>query len=215
MTDWSIIIVILKKSLTLTVHAEDYVKLNVTAPNCKRHSVAARSYREAELNHGRLKWSVRPRVKTFYRNSILYLPTTTSLYSASYLGRQHDTARICCWAPCCGAVAAECRCPLLSIVSCPHGAKQQTHRTPLLLSIDGTDRRTDGRTIDRFIDSAYYAGSVSKYFCHSIYIYIRVVKFRLNVLHVYGRAGDGANVWVRRYWWPIMCCLLALSVDKS
>jgi len=27
--------------------------------------------------------------------------------------------------------------------SCPTGAQQQTHRTPLLLSIYGTDRRTD------------------------------------------------------------------------
>jgi len=30
--------------------------------------------------------------------------------------------------------------------------QQQTHRPPLLLSIDGTDRRTtDGRTLDRFM----------------------------------------------------------------
>ena len=46
---------------------------------------------------------------------------------------------------------------LLSIdMSCPHGAQQQTRRTPLLLSIDGTDRRTEGRTPDR-----YYAGRVN------------------------------------------------------
>jgi len=32
------------------------------------------------------------------------------------------------------------------------GAQQQTHRPPLLLSIDGTDRRTDRRTPDRYID---------------------------------------------------------------
>ena len=33
----------------------------------------------------------------------------------------------------------------------PYGTQQQTRRTPLLLSIDGTDRQTDGRTLDRFI----------------------------------------------------------------
>jgi len=32
------------------------------------------------------------------------------------------------------------------------GAQQQTRRTPPLLLIDGTDRRTDGRTLDRYID---------------------------------------------------------------
>jgi len=42
------------------------------------------------------------------------------------------------------------RRPPLSIdISCPHGAQQQTRR-PLLLSIDGTDRRT----LDRFTDPA-------------------------------------------------------------
>ena len=29
-------------------------------------------------------------------------------------------------------------------ISCPHGAQQQTRRTPLLLSNDGTDGETDG-----------------------------------------------------------------------
>jgi len=39
-----------------------------------------------------------------------------------------------------------------------HGAQQQTRRTPLPLSNDGTDRRTDGRrTPDLYIDPA--AGS--------------------------------------------------------
>jgi len=58
---------------------------------------------------------------------------------------------------CCGAVAAER--PSLSInISCPRGAQQQTHHTPLLRSNDGTDawtdRQTDGGTLDRFIDPA-------------------------------------------------------------
>jgi len=48
---------------------------------------------------------------------------------------------------CCGAVAAKRRCPPLPIdISCPHGAQQQTRRTPLLLSIDRTDGRTVGRS---------------------------------------------------------------------
>ena len=62
-----------------------------------------------------------------------------------------------CWAP---APAARHACftapaahPQLSVdISCPRSAQQQTRRTPLLLSIDGTE--TDGRTIDRSIDPA-------------------------------------------------------------
>jgi len=46
--------------------------------------------------------------------------------------------------PCCGAVAAERRRPPVSIdMSCPNGAQQQTRRTPLLRTNDGTDRRAD------------------------------------------------------------------------
>jgi len=44
------------------------------------------------------------------------------------------------------AFAAERRRLLSMDISCPRGAQQQTGRTPLLLSIDGTDGRTDGRT---------------------------------------------------------------------
>jgi len=43
-----------------------------------------------------------------------------------------------------------------SISAAGAGAQQQTSRTPLLLSIDGTDRRTDGRTPDRYIDPALH-----------------------------------------------------------
>ena len=40
------------------------------------------------------------------------------------------------------------------------GPQQQTRRPPLLLSIDGTDRQTDGRTLDRFMTlTAYCADS--------------------------------------------------------
>jgi len=46
------------------------------------------------------------------------------------------------------------RRPQQSIDISSQGAQQQTFRTPLLLSIDGTDRRTDGRIDDRYIDPA-------------------------------------------------------------
>jgi len=42
-----------------------------------------------------------------------------------------------------GALAAR-RPPLSIDISCPRGAQQQTSRPPLVLSIDGTDGRTDG-----------------------------------------------------------------------
>ena len=45
-------------------------------------------------------------------------------------------------------------------ISGPRGAQQQTRRTPLSLSIDGTDRQTDGRTLDRFIEPAPRAVSL-------------------------------------------------------
>jgi len=43
-------------------------------------------------------------------------------------------------------------------------AQQQTSRTPLLLSIDETDGRTDKRTPDRYIDPAPHTmcGAASK-----------------------------------------------------
>jgi len=49
--------------------------------------------------------------------------------------------------------AAE-RPPLSIDISCPWSAQQQTRRTLLQRSIDWTDKRTDGRTPDRCIDSA-------------------------------------------------------------
>jgi len=46
--------------------------------------------------------------------------------------------------------------PQLSIdISCPQGTQQRTGRPPLLLLfIDGTDTRTNGRTMDRCVDPA-------------------------------------------------------------
>jgi len=46
--------------------------------------------------------------------------------------------------------------PLSIDIRIPLGAQQQTRRTPLLRSIDGTDRRTDGCTPDRYIDPALH-----------------------------------------------------------
>ena len=51
-----------------------------------------------------------------------------------------------------------------SISAADAGAQQQTRRPPLLLSIDGRDRRAaDGRTPDRCIENpASHAGSINK-----------------------------------------------------
>jgi len=49
--------------------------------------------------------------------------------------------------PCCGTITAG-RPPLSIDISCPQSAQQQTRRPPLLLSIDGTDRRTPDRYLD-------------------------------------------------------------------
>ena len=58
------------------------------------------------------------------------------------------------------STAPAARPQLFIDVSCRQGAQQQTRRPPLLLSIDGTDKRTerwtDGRTYDRYIDSVWH-----------------------------------------------------------
>ena len=53
--------------------------------------------------------------------------------------------------------AAERRRLFSIAICCPRGAQQQTRLTALLLLIDGTDRRTYGRTLDHFIDPAPHA----------------------------------------------------------
>ena len=74
-----------------------------------------------------------------------------SLCFASYVGCQHDTARICAGA-CCTAhlqLVRDTGARGYRSISPTHMAlkpcanQQQTLSTPLLLSIDGTDRRTD------------------------------------------------------------------------
>ena len=64
----------------------------------------------------------------------------TSLCWASSLSSQHDATRNCCWAP---APSTGDR----SISAAGSRAQQQTNRTPLLLSIDVTDRQTDTRPL--------------------------------------------------------------------
>jgi len=55
------------------------------------------------------------------------------------------------------------RRPPLSInISRPHGAQQQTRRTPRMRSNDGTDRQTDGQT-DRETDTRPFHGPCSAY----------------------------------------------------
>jgi len=78
---------------------------------------------------------------------VQYWPKTNkaSRCSASFLGYQHGTVRICCRAPCCGAVAARrLAAAAVDRYLLPDGAQQQTRRMPLLRSNDGTDDRTDG-----------------------------------------------------------------------
>ena len=71
---------------------------------------------------------------------------------------QHDTARIRYWAPCCYP-QRRCRYGLIDIeqsidIASPRGPQQQTRRTLLQRSIDGTDRQTDRRTLHRYTDPA-------------------------------------------------------------
>jgi len=72
---------------------------------------------------------------------INYKTRETSLCSASFLGCQHDTARIYCCAPSAGTCYRSIF-PTRGALS----SKPAARRTPLLLSIDGTDGRTDGRS---------------------------------------------------------------------
>ena len=79
--------------------------------------------------------------------------------SAFYISCQRDTYRFCCWALCC------CACCRRAVqqwihISCPPGAEQQTRRTPLLRSNDGTDGRMDTRPFHKPC-SAYRMWAVS------------------------------------------------------
>jgi len=69
------------------------------------------------------------------------------------------------------------RRPPLSIdISCPHGAQQQTRRTLVLQSNNGTYRRTDTRPLHR-PRYAYYAGGANKQ-AKRLSIWLFLVKIR-------------------------------------
>ena len=92
---------------------------------------------------------------------------TSSLCSASSLGCQHDTARICyvlrrrcCQAPVPAAVDRYLLPTRRSAANPPH----------TVAAVDRQDRRTDGRTLDRFIDPALHTMrvvSITDYRCRT------------------------------------------------
>jgi len=69
--------------------------------------------------------------------------THTSLYWASFLGSQHDAARICCWAQ----ASTEYVDRQLHALR-QHPAANQPHAAA---AVDRRDRQTDGLTPDRYI----------------------------------------------------------------
>jgi len=90
----------------------------------------------------------------------------TGLCLSSYVSRQCDTARICCWVPCCGAAAARRLAAatvdwyllpaLCSAANLPHAAS----------AVKWWDRQTNGQTDAQSLHrpcSAYYASSVSRH----------------------------------------------------
>ena len=91
-----------------------------------------------------------------WRDAILRFITVRSNSKSVFSFRcrcKHDTARICCWAPCCcgrgskGGRACCRRAVQQSIdIACPPGPQQQTRRTPRLpRNVTQTDRQTPHR----------------------------------------------------------------------
>jgi len=122
----------------------------------------------------------------------------------SYLGqaRRFDHSTLQSYAVICSLLANESVFTLirqlqLSIdISCPQGAQQQTHRTPLLLSIDGTDRRTDGRTDTGPFHthcSTYYARSVNNAAAECICVCLFIYLLKLLKYHSGARRGLAAQ----------------------
>ena len=93
----------------------------------------------------------------------LFLGHTVVCVQSHQLSCQHDTACICCWMPCCGAIAAERqRPPLMTDMYCPQGTQQQTRPCrSSCWTMGQTDRRTNTQPLHRPC-SAYYADSVNK-----------------------------------------------------
>jgi len=80
----------------------------------------------------------------YYIILLAYILILTTLWSASSVGCQHDTARICCWAPAPAAVNQYLLSTRRSAANPPHAAA----------AVDRWDRQTDRRTLDRFTDPA-------------------------------------------------------------
>ena len=85
-------------------------------------------------------------------SGILPAVEITSLCSASSLGCQRDTARICCCAPCYGAVAAERHHLLLIDIFCPPAlsSKPATCRC-CCQSMGHTNGRRDRQTVSQIL----------------------------------------------------------------
>ena len=98
----------------------------------------------------------RHRVQDFNQQAVgATLSQTTSqieqsLFSASYVSCQRDTARVCCWAPYCGAAAAGRPASPLSIdiPRTPLSSKPAARRSCGWM-MGQTDRRTDARAFHR------------------------------------------------------------------
>jgi len=67
--------------------------------------------------------------------------------SASYVGCQRDTARICCRAPCVYAYGgSRCyRAPAVAIAQYLLPAEHPAANPPAAVAVDGRERKTDGR----------------------------------------------------------------------
>ena len=96
----------------------------------------------------------RPRITYRYKNTVLSVALTRWRHSCEFIVmRPHaqscEIERGSVRSPSALNVtlpAPAARRPRSIAISCPEGAQQQTRRQPTLLSVDGTDRRTDGRS---------------------------------------------------------------------
>jgi len=103
------------------------------------------------LEHKRT-WINRPTLPVFYKNKSAL---------AVYLGCQCDTARIFCWAPCCGRFCCLAPAPAIDRYILP--ARHLAASQPAAHAAERWDRQTDVRPFQiPCCAQAYYAGSVSK-----------------------------------------------------
>ena len=98
---------------------------------------------------------------------------------AFYVSCHRDTARICCWAPCCGAAAAEHRRLLRAMqqsidISCPPGAQQQTRTSGVQPANSGTDRQTDRQTDGRTDGRPTVTQTLLRKLCKQCQQYVKI-----------------------------------------